>query len=300
MILTCTAQRSGKLLSFLRRELGLSVGLVKRLKYRHAFCVNGTARYTDYPVSPGDVITVTLEEASPDYPAQHGPLNILYEDESLIALDKPPGILMHPSSARGTGTLANYLAGYYAETGQACLVHPVSRLDRDTFGVVLIAKNAHIHALLQKAMLAGAVEKTYRAVVVGGPPQNSGVWDWPIIRPDPLKMQRAVGPLGLAAQTGYRVLARESRVCLLELRPLTGRTHQLRLHCLTAGCPILGDPQYTTDSARIFSESLGLRLQQLRSACLAFCHPITGERLCLQSGQRVWREDAMLPPEAQL
>ena len=86
MVLTCTAQRSGKLLSFLRRELGMSSGLVKRLKYDHAFAVNGTAQYTNYPVQPGDVITVTLREGQPEYPAQDGPLDILYEDEALIAL----------------------------------------------------------------------------------------------------------------------------------------------------------------------------------------------------------------------
>ena len=290
MVLTCTAQRSGKLLSFLRRELGMSSGLVKRLKYDHAFAVNGTAQYTNYPVRPGDVITVTLREGQPAYPAENGPLDILYEDEALIALDKPAGILMHPSSARGTGTLANYLAGYYAATGQSCLVHPVSRLDRDTFGVVLIAKNAHAHAAMQRIMLSGGVEKIYRASVFGGPEADSGRLDYPIYRPDPLRMQRAVGPQGQAAVTDYRVLDRGGNVSLLELHPLTGRTHQLRLHCLTAGFPVLGDPQYCTDASRSFSDALGLPWQQLCAAKLSFPHPITGQLCELTSRQHVWWE----------
>ena len=290
MVLTCTAQRSGKLLSFLRRELGMSSGLVKRLKYDHAFAVNGTAQYTNFPVQPGDVITVTILESQPDYPAQEGPLDILYEDEALIALDKPAGILMHPSSARGTGTLANYLAGYYAATGQACLVHPVSRLDRDTFGVVLVAKNAHAHASMQKAMQAGGVEKVYQASVFGGPERDYGRLDYPIYRPDPMRMQRAVGPQGQAAVTDFQVLARGGKASLLELHPLTGRTHQLRLHCLTAGFPILGDPQYSTQASQSFSDALGLPWQQLCAVRLTFPHPITGREISLESRQAVWWE----------
>ena len=281
MVLTCTAQRSGKLLSFLRRELGMSSGLVKRLKYDHAFAVNGTAQYTNYPVQPGDVITVTLREGQPEYPAQDGPLDILYEDEALIALDKPAGIL---------DTLANYLAGYFASTGQACLVHPVSRLDRDTFGVVLVAKNAHAHAAMQKIMLSGGVEKVYQASVFGGPEQDSGRLDYPIYRPDPMRMQRAVGPQGQAAVTDYQVLARGDGMSLLELYPRTGRTHQLRLHCLTAGFPILGDPQYCTEASQAYSDALSLPWQQLCAVRLTFPHPITGQMIRLQSRQVVWWE----------
>ena len=288
MVLTHTATRSGKLLSFLRRELGMSVGLVKRLKYDHAFAVNGTPQYTNYPVRPGDVITVTLREGQPDYPAQEGPLDILYEDEAIIALDKPTGILMHPSSARGTGTLANYLAGYYQKTGQACLVHPVSRLDRDTFGVVLVAKNAHAHATLQRSMQAGGVEKVYQAAVFGHAPAPAGRLDYPIYRPDPMRMLRAVDSAGQPAVTDYQVLAAGQETSLLELRPRTGRTHQLRLHCLTAGFPILGDPQYCTPASKAFSDDLALPWQQLCAVSLTFPHPITGQTLTLQSRQRVW------------
>ena len=97
------------------------------------------------------------------------PIDILYEDESLIALDKPAGQLVHPSPRKNDGTLANALLGYYAETNQPCGIHPVTRLDRDTFGVVLLAKNAHIHAKLCQMMKDGQIHKTYLAAVYGCP-----------------------------------------------------------------------------------------------------------------------------------
>ena len=290
MILTHTAQREGKLLTFLRRELGMSTGLVKRLKYCHAYRVNGQPQYTNFMVRPGDVITVTLDEGEPEYPVEDGPLDILYEDEAVIALDKPAGLLIHPSSCRGTGTLANRLAGYYAATGQACLVHPVSRLDRDTFGVVLIAKNAHTHAVMQALLAEGAGQKVYHAAVLGGPAADSGRLDYPIYRPDPMRMLRAVGPEGQTALTDFQVLRRGAETSLLELRPVTGRTHQLRLHCLTAGFPILGDPQYSTEASRAYSDGLGLPWQQLCAHSLTFPHPITHETITVTSRQRVWSE----------
>ena len=135
MELRCTAERETHLLSILRRELQLSSTLVRRLKYCDAYTVNGEPAHTDRLVRPGDVVRVCLDEPRPDYPAEDGPLSILYEDEAMLAVDKPQGMLVHPSFSRQTGTLANRLLGYYDRTGQACAVHPVSRLDRDTFGV---------------------------------------------------------------------------------------------------------------------------------------------------------------------
>ena len=125
MELRHVADREGKLLSFLRRELQLSTGLCKRLKYEHAFAVNGVAVFTNHLVRVGDVITVRLEELPPDYPAEPGTLTILYEDEALLAVDKPAGLMVHPSAARDTGTLANRVAWYYRKTGwirQGCPV----------------------------------------------------------------------------------------------------------------------------------------------------------------------------------
>lgn len=274
MKLHCTVQRDAKLLSILRRELALSGGLVKRLKYRGAFTVNGTPVHTDFPVKCGDVVDVELAEDVPDYPPEYDEIHILYEDEALLAVDKPAGMLVHPSFSRNTGTLANRLLGYYERTGQPCAVHPVSRLDRDTFGVVLLAKNAHVHAKLCEMSKNREIEKVYHALVFGCPPASEGIIDAPIARVSETSLLRCVRQDGKPARSQYRVLEASAHASLLELRPLTGRTHQLRVHCAYLGCPMLGDPQYGSEASRAFSEAHGLTYQQLCAARLRFLHPL--------------------------
>ena len=288
MILTHTANRDGKLLTSLRRELDLSSSLVKRLKWQNAFLVDGQPVHTDHPVKSGQQITVVLDEELPEFPPEDGPLTILYEDEALLALDKPAGLLMHPSFYRDTGTLANYVLGYYRRTNQPCAVHPVSRLDRDTFGVVLLAKNAHIHAKMMEALKAGQVQKTYEALVWDGPSEDAGIWTFPIARKGGESLLREVREDGQSAETRFRVLTRFDRCSRLELQPITGRTHQLRVHCSHIGCPILGDPQYGTEESLTLSRQFGLPHQQLCAVKLAFVHPITGQTMDLRSRQTIF------------
>ena len=117
--LRITAERPGRLSSFLLGELNMSTGLMNKLKWGDSIRVNGIPQHTNYPVQPGDAITVALEEEAPEYPAEEGPLNILYEDDALLAVDKPAGMLIHPSRSRNRGTLANFVAGYYQQIGRA-------------------------------------------------------------------------------------------------------------------------------------------------------------------------------------
>lgn len=293
MQLIHTASRSGKLLSFLRRELGLSSSLVKRLKWQGAFLLDGLPVRVDQPVQPGQTITVRLDEAAPDFPPEDAPLDILYEDEALLAVDKPAGLLMHPSFYRNTGTLANRVLGYYRRTGQACAVHPVSRLDRDTFGVVLLAKNAHIHGLL----MAAPKEKRYEALVWGEPGGDSGVWTAPIARCPGESLLRRVSPDGKAAESRFLVLSRGSGWSHLQLEPVTGRTHQLRVHCAHAGCPILGDPQYGTEASLTLSRELGIGTQRLCAVRLALRHPLSGKPLVIETKQTLWDGATAAAPE---
>ena len=279
MELRITARRAGRLSSFLRGELKMSTGLMNRLKWGDAIRVNGRAQHTDYPVKPGDVITVALEEEAPEYPAEEGPLTILFEDDWLLAVDKPAGLLIHPSRAKNTGTLANFVAGYYQKTGQKSAFHPLTRLDRDTFGIVLLAKNSHIHALLQQEK----PRKTYHALVFGGPLEDAGTVNAPIARCPLPSLLRKIDPEGKPCATQYRVLERLGDVSRLELCPITGRTHQLRLHCAYLGCPILGDPQYGTEESSAYSARLGIQTQLLWAKRLEFTHPITGEHMALDS-----------------
>ena len=253
----------------------MSTGLINRLKWGPYIQVNGTPQHTDYPVEPGNLITVLLDEPVIEYPAQEGDLTILYEDEHILAVDKPAGMLIHPSHSKNDGTLANFVAGYYEKTNQKCAYHPVTRLDRDTYGVVLLAKNSHIHALLQTTQL----QKTYHALVYGGPEENSGIIDAPIDRRPKPSLLRFVGPEGKPSLTEFTVLERMEGHCRLQLRPITGRTHQLRVHCSHMGYPILGDPQYGNLQSDAMSREMNLQHQLLQAYCLEFIHPITDEKI---------------------
>ena len=284
MNLTHIAARQGRLSSFLREEMGMSAGLMNRLKWKELLFVNGVPRHTDYSVEPGDVITVALDEPEPEYPAEDGFLTVLYEDEHILAVDKPAGMLIHPSRSKNTGTLANLVAGFFRKTGQKCAFHPVTRLDRDTFGIVLLGKNSHIHSQLQ----SGEAIKIYHALVFGGPDRDQGIIDAPIARKPLPSLLREIHPDGKPSVTEFRVLDRGNGWTKLALRPVTGRTHQLRLHCAHLGFPILGDPQYGSPESQAFSETLGLNSQLLCAKSLEFLHPVTGEAMKLVSQMDVF------------
>lgn len=274
MELKHTASREGRLSSFLREEMKMSARLMNRLKWQDKIFVNGKPEHTDFSVKIGDVITAALDEETPEYPPEDGELTILYEDEHLLAVDKPAGMLIHPSRSRFDGTLANLVAGYYQKTGQKSAFHPVTRLDRDTFGIVLLTKNSYMHALMQETPL----QKTYHALTYGGPGQEKGIIDAPIARKPLPSLLREVREDGKPSMTEYRVLERRNELCKLQLRPITGRTHQLRVHCAYLGFPIIGDPQYGSGESR-----LGLESQMLCAKRLEFVHPITGKKMTLES-----------------
>ena len=291
MILHHTATREGKVLSFLRRELQMSSALVSKLKFRNAYFLDGEPVFTDQKVAIGQEITVHIEESpQEEFPPEDLPLSILYEDESLLLVDKPAGLVVHPTWNRLTGTLLNRVAGYYVKTGQKCAVHPVNRLDRDTKGVVLLAKNAHVHALLYGMQRAGKFLKTYHALCCGAPPEKQGQVDAPIRRAGENTMLRCVSEDGAPALTEYQVLEEQDGLCRMELMPITGRTHQLRVHCQYLGCPILGDSMYFTEESERISRELGFVGQALTAYRLSFPHPMTGEMVTVES-----RQDIFLP-----
>ncbi len=283
MELNIIATRCGRLSSFLQGELKMSTGLINRLKRTDAIRVGGVHRWMNYQVVPGDVITVELAEEVPEYPAEEGELVIRYEDDFLLAVDKPAGMLIHPSRSRLTGTLANRVAWYYQKTGQKCAFHPLTRLDRDTFGLVLLAKSAHVHALLQQT----ESRKFYHALVGGGPAGEDGTIDAPTARRPLPSLLRCIDDSGKPSLTRWRVLQRLDGFTKLELEAVTGRTHQLRLHCAHRGFPILGDPQYGSEESQAFSLARGIPHQLLCARRLEITHPITGERLVLESGMDV-------------
>lgn len=268
-----------KLFSVLRYRMGLSAGLIKRLKYKTTMYVNGDPVHTDYVLAPGEEITLPLPEEHASFPAEPGPLQILYEDEALIVLHKPPGIIIHPSATRNTGTLANRLL-YYLGGGT---IHPVNRLDRDTTGVTIFAKNGYIKGILTEHMEKARIHKTYVAPTYGSLPEEKGVIDLPIDRLNGSSLWRTIREDGQPARTAYELLSSHGVWNLYAFHPLTGRTHQIRLHAMASGAPLLGDPVYCTSESRAFSDSLGLNIQQLCCTEMRFPHPMTGEELMIDT-----------------
>ena len=272
---------------FLRKSMSLSTSLMKRLKWQDALLVNGNAEHVDFRLHAGDLVTAVIEEQEDGFPAEKMPLSILFEDDYLIALDKPAGILVHPSPCRNEGTLANGLLQHYIETNQKCGIHPVSRLDRDTLGVVVFAKSAHIHALFCQMHKKGEIEKNYEAAVFSHPAQTEGTIELPIFKLGDGSLLRVIDARGQSAKSEYKLLSKTSKCAKLLLHPITGRTHQLRVHCLSAGFPILGDPQYHTPQSKAYSDKHGLFTQQLCAASYCFLHPITGKRIEIRSKQQI-------------
>lgn len=288
MILSHTEKIGGrKLLTVLRTDMQLSASMVRRLKQVQAIYVDDKPVYTDHIVSIGAVITAHIEAAEPscDVLPETGILDILYEDEGLLAVNKPSGLLVHPSRARYTGTLANYVAGYLSAKPCAGRCHAVNRLDRDTSGVVLFAKDSHHKALAAKALKDPRTLKEYSALIMGVMDQPWGTIDLPVKRAMEGNMLRIVAPDGQSAVTHYKTM-KTGKIggcdsSLIRLRLETGRTHQIRVHCLALGKPILGDILYHTEASKALSERVGITAQALHANRLAFYHPLSGTLLDL-------------------
>lgn len=255
---------------------------------------NDVAAEADDRVQAGDRITYSLPPPEPyQVPAQQGTLNILYEDAWLLVIDKPAGMPMHPGPGHRTGTLVNYLLGHCSDlSGIAGVTRPgiVHRLDKDTSGVVVVAKNDEAHLGLAAQFKARTTHRTYLALVVGSPRRAQGTVDLPLARERDNRIRRAVRSEGKRAVTHWRVVRRLGPFTLLQLKLETGRTHQIRVHMAHEGWPLLGDPLYGRSRHRGLAlapevrEQLDtFRRQALHAAELGFSHPHTGEWLQFSS-----------------
>lgn len=288
MTLTYTAAERNNgtvLLNLLKHEMEMSASLIRRLKRVQGIYVNGKPVYTNYVVAVGDVITADLAAAEPpcDIVPETGDIDIIFENEGLLAVNKPSGVIVHPSHSRYDGTLANFVAGYLEKTTGSAVCHAVNRLDRDTSGVVLFAKNSHYKSLACRALTTA--EKEYVALVFGTFKEPKGTVDLPIKRLQEQNLLRVVSPDGQDAITHYETLKAgvldDNRVSLVRFRLETGRTHQIRVHCLASGTPVLGDTLYYTDSSKSLSELLDINSQALHAYRLTFKDPISREILSL-------------------
>ena len=255
--------------SLLRSELHMTDGLIARVKLRETgLCRNGERCRTVDRVRAGDVLAAEVgdgpEEKNTALPIAV-PLKIVYEDEDLAVIDKAPGMVVHGVSG-GAPTLANALAALWGEEQP---FHPVHRLDRGTSGLLVAAKSAYIQERLRRMLHTEDFRREYLAVVNGVMEMETGIVDLPIGRDPGHPPRRRIDPGGQAARTEYAVEKRLPGATVLRVRPLTGRTHQIRVHMAALGHPLVGDVLYGGGE--------GLERPALHSAGMRLRHPVTGE-----------------------
>jgi 23S rRNA pseudouridine1911/1915/1917 synthase len=235
-----------------------------------AVTVDGLQRAKSYSLAEGQEVTVILPEEAPlALDPESLPVPVLYEDEWMLVVDKPAGMAVHPSKGHSSGTLAG------GEEFRPGVVH---RLDKDTTGLLVVAKSAEVHRRLVGMMRRRAVDRRYLALVHGSFAANTGTIEAPVGRDPARRMSMAVGGVAAReARTHFRVLERLGDFTLVEARLETGRTHQIRVHFLAIGHPVVGDPTYGRRDA------LGLGRQFLHSYHLSFEHPMTGAEVCVEA-----------------
>ena len=267
---------------FLKEELELSSRLIRRAAIEKRIFVNKEAVRMRKVLHTGDIVGVKLERVeSQNIIPEKMELNIVYEDEDILVLNKPPYTVVHPTRGYPTGTLANGVLYYFNETNQNCIVRLVSRLDMDTSGLIIIAKNQYAHMALSKEMQLNHLEKRYLAVVHGHLQKEEGTIDLPIFKPEDEEsiFKRIIDERGQRSITHYKVVKKFKDATLVECLLETGRTHQIRVHLSHIGHPIYGDTLYGYGE----EEKELIPRQALHAYGLDFKSPRTKEKLSLRA-----------------
>lgn len=270
-----TAEYEGKTIEqFLKQAQGYSSRTIIKLKhYPKGIQRNGAHARTIDQLAQGDVVTICFQDPDTNldnYIRSNIAVGIPYQDSDVVVFNKPPYMPCHQSCGHAADTLANVFATYCDKLGQRLMYRPLNRLDRDTTGAVLVAKNRHA-----AAAITGGFHKVYQAVVCGEVFPREGRIEAPIRREQPEGMRRIVAPDGQRAVTNYRVAAVAQGYSLVDFTLETGRTHQIRVHMAHLGFPLLGDPMYGQPSPLIGRQALHCRK-------IAFCHPVTGEEVTVE------------------
>ncbi|MBQ2967506.1 MAG: RluA family pseudouridine synthase [Clostridia bacterium] len=259
----------GKLL---KQKFKFSRRMITSLKKTNGIAVNSNAVFSNFVVQSDDTVTVTLPDLTSDnILPEKGDLEVVYEDDFLLAVNKPKGIPVHPTLNFKSGTLANFVMYYFK--GAPFVFRPVNRLDKDTSGLVLIAKDKNTAFQLSKQLKNGEIRKIYRATVVGTPPE-SGTVDAPIARCTDSIIKRCISPDGKPSETVFRTLSAENGLSVVEAEPVTGRTHQIRVHFAHIGHPLYAD--------FLYGEEIPGKTFRLHCHTLIFTHPETGKTLKIE------------------
>ena len=260
------------LLHFLYNGLGLSHGEIKRLKFSDGIKIDGKSVTVRHTLAVGEVLTLCPpQKSSENIPLCDIPLDIVYEDGDILAVNKPSGLAVHPSAGNREQTLAGAVMNYYKNT--SFVFRAVSRLDKYTSGIVVVAKNADAAFRLCRAFEKGEVKKTYLGICEKAPCPPRGEINAPIARVCGSVIKREVSPTGKPAVTAYETVRADESGALLRLFPLTGRTHQIRVHLASVGCPLKYDFLYGKEEE---GKHFLLHCERLE-----FCRPFSEERLTL-------------------
>lgn len=258
----------------LKAEFSMSDRLLLKLKKLDKIYLNGNVTSVNHPVLENDLIECYLdyEEDNSNIIPTEMPLNIIYEDEAYIVVNKPAGIPVHPSMDHYTDSLSNGIAFYFNQIGLKKKIRPVNRLDKDTSGIVIFAKNEYIQECLVRQMKSKEFIKRYIAVVNGNLDNLEGTINAPIARKEGSIIERCVSETGDIAITHYKVLKRKTDFDIVECILETGRTHQIRVHFAYLGHSLLGDTLYGTSSSLI-------NRQALHAYEVEFTHPLSKKKV---------------------
>lgn len=257
----------GDLARILRDNYGVSSRILRAVKNDGILEVDGRAAKVKSQVQGGEQIRMVLPHENLDAAPSDDPFQLIYEDSEILAVNKTPELVVHPTRSHPDGTLANRVAGHARDRGESYKIRFVNRLDRDTSGILIIAKNKLAHHYIQSHMRTDDMSKEYTVFVEDSPEnpiEDEGTICLPIGRPDPLAIRREVMEDGQEAITHYKVLERYPGAAKLKVKLETGRTHQIRVHLKAIGHPIIGDPLYNPESI----EKFGLARQALHASDL--------------------------------
>ena len=265
---------SEKLMAVLKRHFKMSTMLIKEQRtYEDGFLLNGEHIRTVDAVHTGDRLTITLHDtASENITPVNIPVDIVYEDEDILIINKAAGMPTHISVGNYENTLANAVMYHYAQNKEEHMFRAVNRLDRDTSGLMTVAKNSYAHARLADEIQSGELKRKYMCIVEGDISAD-GTVDAPIARRKGSAIERCVSEDGQRAVTHYRVIERCGKCTLLEMTLETGRTHQIRVHMAHMGHPLAGDWLYGTEDKE------NVPRQMLHSCFLRLIHPVTGKKM---------------------
>ena len=272
-LISYTSEEDSTLKEILLDKLNFSVRSLSKMKREQSVLINGEFKKPSTSVKKGDLIEVKIDEDMANFEPQDLNLEILYDDFDIIMVNKPPFMVVHPTKSHYDKTIANGVTDYIIKKNEKVKVRFVNRLDMNTSGLVIVAKNAYAHHTLSLDMSNDDVEKKYITVVKGIVKDDEGTINEPIYRPTEDSIKRVVDERGQASVTHYKVLERLDDATVLEVKLESGRTHQIRVHMSHIGHGIIGDELYGYEDENLINR------QALHAYSLVFNQPRTKERL---------------------